>query len=182
VGARAQTGQCRRVGTDRWGYGGRRSLWRTSHRAGTLPANCPSGRVCRGGAVTFYPCPSGRVCRGGAVTFYPSKKRRMDRVRFRPAAGAKRRRPGPSSAAGGPRRRGRCPRWVQARPLPKARVRARAGCAAMPLSNHRLGGHAFARGAGQPASEAKGHRPVGSQGSVTLLTIPGRSDQTVPAQ
>jgi hypothetical protein len=55
VGARAQTGQCRRVGTDRWGYGGRRSLWRTSHRAGTLPANCPSGRVCRGGAVTFYP-------------------------------------------------------------------------------------------------------------------------------
>ena len=55
MGARAQTGQCRRVGTDRWGYGGRRSLWRTSHRAGTLPANCPSGRVCRGGAVTFYP-------------------------------------------------------------------------------------------------------------------------------
>jgi len=46
------------------------------------------------------------------------------------------------------------------------------------------GGHALAcaSGAGQPASEAKGHRPVGSQGSVTLVTIPGRSDQTVPAQ
>ena len=38
------------------------------------------------------------------------------------------------------------------------------------------GGHALAcaSGTGQPASEAKGYRPVGSQGSVTLVTIPGR--------
>jgi len=147
------------------------------------PRQLPIRQGMPGGRRDVLPLPIRQGMPGGRRDVLPwSKKRRMDRVRFRPAAGAKRRRPGPSSAAGGPRRRGRCPRWVQARPLPKARVRARAGCAAMPLSNHRLGGHAFARGAGQPASEAKGHRPVGSQGSVTLLTIPGRSDQTVPAQ
>ena len=42
--------------------------------------------------------------------------------------GAKR----PSSAAGGPRGRGRWLLWVQARPLPKGRVRAMLHCAAVP--------------------------------------------------
>ena len=37
-----------------------------------------------------------------------------------------------AGAAGGPQRCGRCPPWARARPLPKARVRARTGCAGVP--------------------------------------------------
>ena len=70
----------------------------------------------------------------------------------------------------------------------KARVRARAGCAAVHLQIMASGGDALAcaSGAGQPVSEAKGPPPPVTfptlEGSVTLVTTPGRSDQTVPAQ
>ena len=84
----------------------------------------------------------------------------------------------------GPRRAGAALRGSRQVPSPK-RVCARGRVAPVcPFQIMASGGHALAcaSGAGQPASEAKGHRPVGSQGSVTLVTIPGRSDQTVPAQ